>query len=125
MTSNNMAHFAVHADDVERARTFYAAVFGWRFQAWGPPGFLLITTGSDADPGVRGALQQRHDPLTSTGVRGYECTIAVANISAIAEAVAQHGGKIVLPPVEIPTVGTMIRFADTEGNEVGAMQYVG
>lgn len=33
MTHNNVAHFAVHADDVERARNFYSGVFGWRFQA--------------------------------------------------------------------------------------------
>ncbi|MBC8088251.1 MAG: VOC family protein [Phycisphaerae bacterium] len=124
MSYNSVAHFAVHADDVERARAFYAAVFGWRFTAWGPPGFLLITTGTDSIPGVRGALQQRQAPLTGTGFRGYECTISVADIVAIAAAVVSHGGTILLPPVEIPTVGTMIRFSDTEGNEVGAMQYV-
>lgn len=124
MSQNNVAHFAVNADDVERARTFYSAVFGWRFEPWGPPGFFLIATGSDADPGIRGSLQQRHEPLTGTGLRGFECTIACDDVVAVATAVERHGGTILLPPVEIPTVGTMIRFADPEGNVVGAMQYV-
>ena len=123
MSQHNVAHFAVNADDIDRARAFYAGVFGWRFEAWGPPGFFLITTGDGDNPGVRGALQQRQAPLTGTGNRGYECTISCDDIAAVAAAVEQHGGTILLPPVEIPTVGTMIRFRDTEGNEAGAMQY--
>lgn len=38
----NVVYFAIHADDVARARRFYQNVFGWRFEAWGPPGFFLI-----------------------------------------------------------------------------------
>jgi predicted enzyme related to lactoylglutathione lyase len=30
--ANHIRHFAIHADDVERARNFYAAVFDWRFE---------------------------------------------------------------------------------------------
>ena len=32
-----LAHFAINADDVARAQGFYEAVFGWKFNAWGPP----------------------------------------------------------------------------------------
>jgi predicted enzyme related to lactoylglutathione lyase len=35
----NVAHFAIHADDVDRARGFYEQVFGWCFEGWGPAGF--------------------------------------------------------------------------------------
>jgi predicted enzyme related to lactoylglutathione lyase len=31
-----VAHFAINADDVERARAFYGKVFGRTFAAWGP-----------------------------------------------------------------------------------------
>ena len=48
MHANNVCHFAVHADDVERARVFYENVFGWRFEEWGPPEFYLIKTGNDS-----------------------------------------------------------------------------
>jgi uncharacterized protein len=37
--SGNLASFAIHVDDVDRARAFYEAVLGWEFEAWGPPGF--------------------------------------------------------------------------------------
>ena len=32
--TNQLAHFAIHADDLERARKFYAGVFGWTFQGY-------------------------------------------------------------------------------------------
>ena len=33
------------------------------------------------------------------------------------------GGKILMPPFHIETVGDLIFFQDTEGNIAGAMQY--
>ncbi len=120
----NVVHFAIHADDVERARTFYEAVFGWCFEAWGPPDFYLVNTGPEDDPGIHGALQKRQTPrLEGQGMDGFECTISVADVEAISQAVSRAGGTIVLPPTQIPTVGTMIQFRDTEGNLACAMQY--
>jgi uncharacterized protein len=120
---NNLASFAIHADDVTRARLFYEAVFGWVFEPWGPPEFYLIHTGDAASPGIQGLLHKRQVPRTGTGLNGFEPTIAVEDIDAIATAVVAHGGKIIFGKSAIPTVGVLIRFFDTEGNDVGAMQY--
>jgi len=120
---NHLSAFAIHADDVQRARRFYEAVFGWRFQPWGPPDFYLIHTGDEASPGVLGLLQKRKEPRTGTGLNGYECTISVEDVDAIARAVEACGGKITMAKTEIPTVGTLIYFSDTEGNVAGAMKY--
>ena len=120
---NNLAAFGITADDVTRARKFYEAVFGWRFEPWGPPDFYLIHTGNEKEPGVRGLLHARRDPLTGTGMRGFECTIGVENIDEIIKAVQAAGGKIAMEKFHIPTVGTGFYFNDTEGNFVGAMQY--
>ena len=119
--SNNIAHFAIHAEDCERAKRFYQAVFGWEFEPWGPPEFWRIHTGPD---GIHGALQKRREPVTGTGVNGYECTIAVADVHSIVTEIETHGGKIMTPPFTIDNVGTVVMFQDTEGNVVGAMQYV-
>ena len=121
---NNVAFFAVHADDTTRARKFYETVFGWRFNAWGPPGFWMIQTGPEGDGAILGALHARHEPVTGTGVNGFECTIAVADVDVMLAKVVEAGGTIVMPKSEIPTVGTLFYFHDTEGNRVGAMQYV-
>lgn len=120
---NNLASFAIHVDDVARACRFYETVFGWKFEPWGPPGFYLIHTGDDSNPGIQGLLHKRLEPLASSGFNGFECTIAVGDVSAVAQAVESAGGTITMPPATIPNVGTLIRFRDPDGNVVGAMRY--
>jgi predicted enzyme related to lactoylglutathione lyase len=120
---NHIRHFAVHADNVDRARAFYQAVFGWHFEPWGPPDFYLIRTGSEEDRGVQGALQARQQKLDGSGMRGYECTIGVDDLDAVLALIPRSGGTIVSQPFVIEGVGRLAFFHDTEGNRVGAMQY--
>ena len=121
--ANHVRHFAVQANDVERARVFYEKVFGWTFEPWGPPDFYLIHTGPDGDPGLQGALQRRQEPLSGTGMRGFECTIAVDDLNTVVGAIAAHGGEVVSSPFTIDGVGRLVFMHDPEGNRVGVMQY--
>jgi predicted enzyme related to lactoylglutathione lyase len=121
---NDIAHFAIHASDCQRAKNFYQDVFGWKFEPWGPPNFWLIRTSPE---GILGALQERREPLEDRegrGMVGFECTIGVEDVEAIAASITAHGGKITMQPFVIETVGTLAMFEDTEGNVVGAMQYM-
>ncbi len=120
---NHIRHFAVHADDVDRARTFYEAVFAWRFEPWGPPNFYLIHTGPDHDGALQGALQERQTPLDGSGMRGYECTIGVDDLDAVLALIPRSGGTVTSRPFVIDGVGRLAFFHDTEGNRVGVMQY--
>ena len=120
---SNLSHFAINADDVPVSRTFYEKVFGWRFSAWGPPGFFQIQTGPDDDPGVLGALQQRRDLLAEAPTLGVECTFAVDDVDATARCVRESGGTILMERFTISGVGHLIFFADPAGNPIGAMQY--
>jgi predicted enzyme related to lactoylglutathione lyase len=122
-TPTNLAHFAVNADDVDGARRFYEAVLGWRFHAWGPPGFFQIETGGEGDPGIRGALQQRRELLPGVRTVGFECTFAVDDVDAVAEAVVANGGEILMEKTTITGVGDLIWFRDPDGNALGAMRY--
>jgi predicted enzyme related to lactoylglutathione lyase len=120
---NNLASFSIHVDDVDRARAFYEAVFEWTFEPWGPPGFYLIHTGDAASPGVQGLMHKRNAPRTGEGLNGFEPTFSVDDVDAIAARVEANGGTIIWAKSVIPTVGALIRFLDTEGNDVGAMTY--
>jgi predicted enzyme related to lactoylglutathione lyase len=120
--ANNIVFFAVHADNLARARRFYESVFGWKFQPWGPPDFFLVSTGTKEDPGIAGALQKRHALVEGKEPIGYECTISVEDVDATAAAVTANGGKVILPKCEIPTVGFLIKILDPEGNVVCAKQ---
>jgi hypothetical protein len=121
--ANHLAHFAINADDVPRAKRFYEKVFGWTFNAWGPPDFYVIATGGGAEAGVRGALQKRRELVPGQRTIGYECTIAVPSIDDTAKAVTAHGGKTIMEKSIIVGVGALMFFQDPEGNVFGAMQY--
>ena len=116
-----LAHFAINADDVGASRTFYEAVLGWRFEAWGPPGFFHIDTGTPAR--VRGALQQRRELVPGTKTVGLEATFAVDDVDAVAAAVVAHGGRLLMEKTTITGVGDLVFFADPAGNAIGAMRY--
>jgi len=49
--------------------------------------------------------------------------VAVDDLAVIRDKVIANGGTIVYEQVEIPTVGTLTQFLDTEGNELAAMVY--
>jgi predicted enzyme related to lactoylglutathione lyase len=115
-----LRHFAINADDVQRAKRFYEGVFGWSFSPWGPPDFYQTT---DAGHGVVGAVQKRRALLDGLVMRGFEATLGVEDIDAAIEAIEAAGGKIVMAPYRIEGVGELIYFQDPEGNIVGAMQY--
>ena len=82
MNTNQLAHFAINADDVDRARRFYEKVFGWKSSAWGPPGFYQLE-----GAGVIAALQGRRSLIDGQRTVGFECTIAVKSIDATEKAV--------------------------------------
>lgn len=122
--SSPVAHFSINADDLPRARRFYENVFGWKFQAWGPPGFYMIDTGVPVpELLMRGSLQQRREIVKGVPMRGFECTISVADIQATAKSVEKNGGTIVMPVCTLAGVGQLLFFQDPEGNIAGAMQY--
>ena len=118
-----LSHIAINADDVDVSRTFYEAVFGWRFAAWGPPGFYRIAADDADGPGVGAALQQRRELLPTGPTTGFECTVAVHDVDVVARTAQARGGRVLLPRSTIAGVGQIVWLADPSGNVVGAMHY--
>jgi len=122
---SNVGHFAIECDDVERAKRFYEAAFGWRIEPWGPPDYYQIFTGTAEQPGIHGDLRHRREPLAGTGNRGFECTITVESLDQILTAIEANGGRVVPGSrYRIEGVGDLAYFEDTEGNRAGVMQQV-
>lgn len=119
---NTLTHFAVHTDDTERARYFYEAVFDWGFASYGPGDFLQIKADQTPDGALIGALQSRKYSPVKEKIIGLECTIAVEDVDEIAQRVEGNGGQLLMPKTAIPHVGWLIKFLDTEGNLICAMQ---
>lgn len=126
MSAQNVTHFSIECDDVERAKRFYEAVFGWRIVPWGPPNYYQIFSGTPEAPGILGDLRERHHPLgpDGAGASGYVCTIGVTSLKDILAAVEANGGRMHSPPYHIEHVGTVAYIEDSESNRVGLMQHV-
>jgi predicted enzyme related to lactoylglutathione lyase len=120
-------HFEIHATDPDRAERFYSGVFGWNAQHYGGPmDYRLLTTGPDDDVGINGAILQRQGggPEGAAPVSSYVCVIQVDSIDDIERAVPAAGGEQVVERMEVPEVGQLAYFRDTEGNIFGALQPV-
>ncbi|MGB3734800.1 MAG: VOC family protein [Ilumatobacter sp.] len=119
--SPRLTHFAINTDDVESTQSFYAEVFGWSFQAYGPPGFVQIVDEVGGSP--IGAIQQRRQLLPDDATRGFECSFGVDDVDDIRRRVVDAGGAILMERSTIPGVGYLLAFQDPGGNPVLAMQY--
>ncbi len=113
-------HFAINADNVQRAKAFYEKVFGWIFTPWGPPDFYQV---KNAGTGLLGALQQRHSPIEGRA-NTFETTFQVDDIRATLAVVEANGGKVLMQPYLIEGVGEIGYFKDCEGNVCGVGQYL-
>jgi hypothetical protein len=124
--SNQLSHFAIHVDDLDRARKFYGAAFGWTFQGFGGGPIADFCQIKDAAGNLLaplGAMQSRKFNPAPQPILGFECSIAVDDVDAVARAVEANGGKIVMPKAAIPGVGWVVKFLDTEGNLACAVHY--
>ena len=117
-----LRHFAINADDVERARAFYEKVFGWSFKPWGPPDYYQID--GTGGPGHIGALQKRRELIRGHKTVGFETTIGVDNLDEAMSTAKANGGRVLFPPFRIQGVGDITYFEDSEGNVCGLGQYL-
>jgi predicted enzyme related to lactoylglutathione lyase len=120
-----VVHFEIHADDPERAAGFYRAVFGWEVKKWdGPVDYWLVTTGPDSDPGIDGAILRRpgSSAPADAAVNAFVNTIGVDSIEEAEKAITEAGGEQVMPRDEIPGVGQLSYWKDTEGNVFGVLE---
>jgi uncharacterized protein len=120
---STLTHFAIHIDDMERAKEFYGEVFEWGFTFYGPSDFLQIKSDRSENGELIGALQSREHSPVKEKLIGLECTISVDNIDEIIKRVERKGGQVLVPKTAIPLVGWITKFLDTEGNLICAMEY--
>jgi len=114
---SRVVHFEIPADDPGRAASFYEDVFGWKIEKWdGPFDYWLVTTGSDDEPGINGAIMSKE---MGDMVRN---TIGVDSFDTFATKIEKNGGKMVTEKNNIPGIGDMAAFQDTEGNIFVIMQ---
>lgn len=103
-------HFEIPADDLDRAKTFYAGVFGFRFSEWDDQTSMI-----EAGPsgGIGGDLHLRSEVPHPTIV------ITVDDLDDTLAAVVAAGGEQVGKVEQLDANSRYAYFRDTEGNVVG------
>ena len=125
--SGRVVHFEVPYDDAERARSFYADVFGWNIQPMPEMQYTIVSTGPATDQGmpaepgyIGGGLAERREPLDRPII-----TIAVDDVNDALERIRANGGSPIGEPIPVGEMGIAAYFEDSEGNRMGLWQNLG
>ena len=113
---SRVLHFEIQADDVERAKSFYAAVFDWAFEDYGQitgSTYWGITTGPEGEPGIDGGLLQRPTaaPSLGQGTNAFVCTVGVADYDETERKILDAGGQA--HPVFVPRTHSLAEVRAT------------
>src|SRR5579864_8942073 len=98
------------AADVERAKSFYGELFGWKFKKGeGDPTYEHIYAG---EVGIGGVM--KNDPKWGAPPHwlGY---VTSDDVDASVAAATKAGGKVMAPKMDIPTVGQFAVVMDPTG----------
>lgn len=134
---------SLNTRDVERAKTFYGAVFGWEalsldggLQMWRLPGYGDFL--AQSDPGLRERMAESGAPKGFEDVVAtlnslpedqpevpahWSVTFAVDDADATARRAAELGGQVLVPPFDAPWVRTTV-INDPQGAMFTASKFV-
>ncbi|MFI8100414.1 VOC family protein [Streptomyces sp. NPDC086023] len=103
--------------DVAGAETFYAALFGWTFEAAGEDvgGYGTFRLGGSAVAGGTAVGDEQGPPAWTVYFRSPDA-------DATAQAVRQGGGRVLVEPADVPDRGRTAVFADPAGAAFGIWQ---
>ena len=112
--------FELMTPDVEGAKKFYTQLFGWETEDM-PMENMSYTITKIGDEGVGGIMPM---PPEAEGTPSHwGVYVTVADIDATAKRAEELGGRIHLPPTDIPGVGRFCLIQDPQGALISAITY--
>ena len=115
-TAASIIWFEIPTDDLDRAKTFYSKLFGWKIAPFpGMPGpdaqnYLHIDTGGE-DASPDGGMMKRMHPQQP--ITNY---VRVPSVPEYMAKVEKLGGKILVPKTAVMEMGYFAVCQDTESN---------
>ena len=105
-----VVHFEIGCRDIGKTKDFYARLFDWKTEAYGPA--AIIATGSEQ--GIQGHINSLgHEPHQYVTFN-----VQVDDLQTYLDKAGKLGGKTLVPPTEVPNMGHFAWLADPEGNIV-------
>jgi predicted enzyme related to lactoylglutathione lyase len=115
----NMAHpvmwFEVAGQDAARLRSFYADLFGWKYELAGPHEYGLVDTG--AGRGIPGGV----GPTYPGGKPWVTFYVETPDVERSLGDATRLGGSVIVPRTVLPDV-TLGVFSDPEGHVIGLVE---
>ncbi|MGC2398490.1 MAG: VOC family protein [Acidobacteriaceae bacterium] len=115
VTSGNFVWHELRTTDAIGATDFYTHVVGWKAKSSGDPAgmpYTLLTSGGFDVAG----LMELSPGMLAGGMRpAWVGFIGVDDVDAYAKRIEDAGGKLLCPPMDIPTVGRFASAEDPQG----------
>ncbi|KQR73890.1 glyoxalase [Arthrobacter sp. Leaf337] len=108
--------------DVEAAKAFYAAVFGWRYEDLPTPDGRSYSRAFLGDDLITVIAPQNPQQESSGTAAQWNIYFAVADAGAIVEETPHAGGAVEFGPEEVEDTGVMVFLAPPGGGTTGVWQ---
>ena len=106
--------------DPAAAAAFYGQLFGWDVKAPDEAmgGYRVVNVGEQSIAGIM-AMPQGASPMPPH----WGCYVTVTDVDQTLELCTSLGGKVLMPPMEIPGVGRMGVLRDPQGAVLSVIAY--
>ena len=123
MTIDSLKHGApswieLMTNDVDRAGAFYGKVFGWQPSMKDKGGYVEFKSGTSMVAGMMGISKE-----TGKMPPHWSPYITVDNIDQTVKSCAASGGKVLMPPHDVPEVGKFAVMQTADGITFNAITY--
>jgi predicted enzyme related to lactoylglutathione lyase len=119
-THGAFSWFELMTTDVEKAKAFYARLFGWTFEQYPMEGMsysVVKAAGEDAG-GLMATPSEAQGMPPMWGIY-----VTVQNVDETAKLARELGGKVLMEPRDIPQVGRFCVIQDPQGAVISAITY--
>jgi uncharacterized protein len=110
--------FELTTTNVRGAESFYDRLFGWSTEPWDGTGQYTLIKVAGREIGGMKAAPASEAPPVNWGVY-----ITVTDVDETARKAAELGGKLLVPPTDIPRVGRFCVIEDPQGAVIRAITY--
>lgn len=110
-----VVHFEIMGGEASELETFYRQLFGWKINGNNPIKYGIVETGGGPG-GINGGIGPAKD-----GSKRVSVYVRVEDLQTTLDRAQRLGGKIILPPTEVPGGPKLAMFADPAGNVTGLL----
>src|SRR6516162_7659225 len=112
--ANQFVWYELMTTDAKAAEDFYRKVVGWKMQDASQPGmaYTLLVAGEVPTAGLMTLPEEACDAGARPAWIGY---VGVDDVDAYVGRITKAGGKVQVPPTDIPNIGRFAMVADPQG----------